>query len=335
MINIEKIKVNLPEDVLPTGEISLVGNIATLSIVGTTVGDKEISVSYDGKLPVKTVLHVTDEMLFEEFTIEPAIKCYTGDIITCTARFSNVPLLSDFDLKAPFGFETIEPPHVEDVRIIAKYKAPNIPMYNAEFIADFRSNTAVKIAKIAVEERPAEFLGLTIGDDSIRVGQEVMVMAQFNKAPSISDLTIVSSDGLMGKMQPEIMDTNVVMSYTGMAVGPQFVTVTFNGVSHTVNTEVIADAIIQTVKVDPETVAIGESSVITVTYDKPRLEDQPMMDVRFDSGLEVRREYQENPERTGGVVIVAGVEQGEKTITFTLNENKPKVVILMIKGIEV
>lgn len=335
MINIEKIKVNLPEDVLPTGEISLVGNIATLTVVGTTTGDKEISVSYDGKLPVSAVLHVTDEMLFEEFTITPAGKCYTGDIITCVARFSNVPLMSDFDLLAPFGFEVIEPPHVEDVRIIAKYKAPEQAMYNAEFVANFRSNTDVKIARIAVEERPAEFLGLLIGDDSIRVGQEVMVIAQFNKAPNVSDLVITSSNGLMGKMQPEVMDTSIVLSYTGMEVGPQFVTVSFNGVTHTVNTEVVADAVIESIKVDPETVAIGESSVITVKYDKPRLLDQPEMDVRFDSGLEVRREYQENPDLTGGVVIVTGVDQGEKTITFTLNENKPKIVILMIKGIEV
>lgn len=335
MINIEKIKVNLPEDVLPTGEISLVGNIATLTVVGTTTGDKEISVSYDGKLPVSTVLHVTDEMLFEEFILEPAGKCYTGDIITCTARFSNVPLMSDFDLVAPYGFEVIEPPHVEDVRIIAKYKAPNTPMYNAIFTANYRSNTAVKIAKMAVEDRPAEFLGLLAGDDSIRVGQEVMVMAQFNKAPNVSDLVITSSNGLMGKMQPEVMDTSIVLSYTGMEVGPQFVTVTFNGVTHTAHIEVVADAVIESVKVDPETIAIGESSVITVKYDKPRLLDQPEMDVRFDNGLEVRREYQENPDLTGGVVIVTGVDQGEKTITFTLNENKPKIVILMIKGIEV
>lgn len=332
MIDVKKINVIVPEGVLLDGEISLTGNIARVGFIATSTGSKTISANYDNGDSKSTTLEVVDRTIFNEFTSEPIGEMFVGENITVTATFSRVPILSDLVLKAPFGFTEHTPAHVVGNAIIVVYTAPNIPVDSATISADYRNGESVKDIKINVINKPAILQELTTDKENGRVGSKVRVTATFDRQiERIEDIVFVPSEGLSISEPAKIEDNTVVIVYTGDTVGVKTIQATFGETEKSVEYEVLADAVIKTVVGEPEPVALAETVTITVTYDKARLEDQPEIDVKLDAGLAERTPYAENPERTGGTMVVTAGEPGDKTVTFTLG-GVPKILKITVNG---
>lgn len=332
MIDVKKINVIVPDGVQLDGEISLTGNIARVGFVATSTGSKTISANYDNGDSKYATLEVVDRTIFNEFTSEPIEEVFVGENITVTATFSRVPILSDLVLTAPFGFTEHTPPHIVGNSIVAVYTSPDIPVESATISADYRNGESTKDIKINVINKPAIFQDLTTDKENGRVGSKVRVTATFDRQiERIEDIVFVPSEGLSISEPAKIEDNTVVIVYTGDTVGVKTIQATFGETEKSVEYEVLADAVIKTVVGEPEPVALAEIVTITVTYDKARLADQPEMDVKLDAGLAEKTPYAENPERTGGTMVVTAGESGDKTATFTLG-GVPKILKITVNG---
>lgn len=329
MIDVRKINLTLPDGVVTEGEISISGNIATVNVISSTVGDKVIKASYDNGSEVSTILRVTEEVLFSSLATEPANKCFTGDVVKVIAAFTKPPQLVDVEITPPAGFTVKAEPKIEGVNVVAEYIAPDDTIQGGEFTVNFRHNTSVKTANMVVIEKPAELQTVEADPASIRISEVTTLTATFNKAPKLSEVIITVPEGLVVKEAAKVIKNTVVAKYQGSIVGDKNVKVEHNGVSKNITISVLADAIVSNVVADPDSIKLGESSVVTVTYDKPRLENQPPMEVKLDAGLAEKLPYTENPEKNGGTIQVVGSEQGDKSITFTLG-GKSKVVKITV-----
>lgn len=330
MIDVKKINVIVPDGVQLDGEISLTGNIARVGFIATSTGSKTISANYDNSDSKSTTLEVVDRTIFNEFAIGPTEEVFVGENITVTATFSRVPILSDLVLTVPFRFTEHTAPHVVGNSIVAVYTAPDIAVQNATISADYRNGEYTKDIKIDVVNKPVIFQDLTTDKESGRVGSKVRVTATFDRQiDRLKDIVFVPSEGLSISEPAKIEDNTVVIVYTGDTVGVKTIQATFGEIEKSVEYEVLADAVIKTVVGEPEPVALAETVTITVTYDKARLEDQPVMDVKLDAGLAEKTPYSENPERTGGTMVVTAGEPGDKTVTFTLG-GVPKILKITV-----
>ncbi len=329
MIDNKKIKLNLPDGVVTEGEISLSGNIATVNILSSTVGDKMISASYGDGEAVSTVLHVTEETLFSSLVTEPALKCFTGDTVKVVATFSKRPVLTDVEITPPAEFTMVSEPKVEGFTVTAEYTAPMDPATGGSFTVNFRHNTAVKTAEMNVLEKPAVLQSVNADPANIRIGEITTMTATFDKAPKLSEVNIVVPDGLTVNEAAKVVKNTVIAKYQGSAIGGKTIRVSHNKVEQTARVNVVADAIVTNVLAEPDSIKLGETSVITVSYDKPRLENQPQMVVKLDAGLAEKTPYAENPEKNGGTMQIVGSEQGDKSVTFTLG-GKPKIVKITV-----
>lgn len=332
MIDIEKIKLNLPEGVVTEGEISLSGNVATVNIISSSTGNKVISASYDDGEPVSTVLQVTDQTLFTGLVSEPALRVLTGGIVKLIASFSKVPLLSDVVITPAVGFQVHSEPTVDGYNIVAEYTAPALPATNCEFTVNFRNNTAIKSVNLVVEETPATMMSLDIAPANVRVGEDITITATFDRAPKLSNFTIDNIPGLTIKDEAHVSDNTIVAVYTAQSVGSHDIVAHYDDQVKEGSVVVLADAIITSITGDPEPVALGGTVNITVLYDKARLENQPEMQVELDVGLAEKTPYAENPEKTGGVMQVVAAEEGDKTVTFILG-GTPKQLKITVNPI--
>lgn len=332
MIDVKKINVIVPDGVQLDGEISLTGNIARVGFIATSTGSKVISANYDNGDSRSTTLEVVDRTILNEFTIEPTEEVFVGENITVTATFSRVPTLSDLVITVPIRFTEHTAPHIVGNSIVAVYTAPDIAVQNATISADYRNGEYTKDVKINVVNKPVIFQDLTTDKENGRVGSKVKVTATFDRQiENLEDIVFVPSEGLSISEPAKIEDNTVVIVYTGDTVGVKTVQATFGETEKSVEYEVLADAVIKTVVGEPEPVALAETVTITVTYDKARLEDQPVMDVKLDAGLAEKTPYSENPERTGGTMVVTAGESGDKTVTFTLG-GVPKILKITVNG---
>lgn len=329
MIDVRKINVVLPPDVTMDGEISISGNIATVTLLPTAVGEKEISVSYDSKHPVTATLHVSEETLFTAFTCSPADRCFAGDTVRCTAKFSKIPLLSDLVITPALGFSVLSEPQVIGNTIVADYTAPEIPAEGLQFIANFRNNTTIKTCNMVVQEKPAVLQQVTSNKEQSRITTEFKLTAEFDKTPKAELLELELPDGVVKQGEPDISDTTMTITLVGNTVGSKTIGVTYAKVKKEVIVEILADAVIRSAAAEPTRIKAGETSAITVDYDKARLIDQPEMQVHLDSGLAEKVSYSERPDRTGGTMVVMGGEAGDKTVTLTL-ASKPTIIRITV-----
>ena len=318
MIDIKKISIVLPEGVTKQGEISLKGNEAELTVVGTTVGPKLVSASYDNGPSKTSSFTVTEVTQFTELVTEPAKKVYCGDPIKLIAKFSKVPVLSEVEILAPAGFTVTEKAKVVGHNVEVTYEAAGTPSLNAEFRVDFRTGTVVKTVQVNVEEKPALLQFVDASKKTARVTEETTVTFGFDKAPKLELMELRPSAGLTVKEAAKVEGNNIVVTYTCNTAGSQSVSGTYNGVVKTQAIEVVADAVIKTATAEPTSVEVGQQSVITVEYDKVFVTGQAALEVVPGAGVAVKVPYAENLAKNGGTVTVVVSQEGAVNVTLRL-----------------
>lgn len=326
-IDVKKIKIVLPEGVTKEGEISLKGNVAELKVVGATVGQKEITASYDGGVSKSVTLTVTEATVFQELTLEPANEVNCGGEVKLIAKFSKAPVLSELAIQMANGFTVKEAAKVVGNNIEATYTAGEVAMENCEFTANFRTDTTVKSAKINIVERPAVLSEVQVEHAEIRIGAKSKVTAVFDKAPKIGEVQVVVPEGLTKDAEPVVEGNNVTFTVTGKTAGAQKIQVTHNKVTKENTITVVTDAVITTATAEPAEVEVGGASVVTVAYDKAFVTGQEALKVQYGEGLAEKVAYAENPEHTGGTLTVTVNAEGAKTLTLTLGGQQKVVTI--------
>lgn len=326
-IDVKKINIVLPEGVTKQGEIALKGNEAELTVIGTTVGPKVISASYDGGVSKTVTLTVTEVTQFDKLTTEPANKVVCEGTVKLVAAFSRVPVLSEVSITHPLGFNETVAPAVVGHNIEATYTASNTPQLGAEFKVDYRSGTVVKTVSIDVEEKPAVLQNLTVSKGIVRLNETVRATFEFDKPPVLSKIELKPTAGLTQSVAPAVEGNNIVVSYTGNTAGTQNVIGVYEGVTKTASVEVVKDAVIKTATADPESVEVGGSSVITVEYDKAFVEGQAVLEVSPAEGINIKTPYAENLAKNGGTVEVTVTGEGAKNITLRLGGEEKVVTI--------
>lgn len=327
MIDVKKISIVLPEGVTKQGEISLKGNEAELTVIGTTVGPKLISASYDGGAKKTTTLTVTEVTQFTAVRTEPADSVYCSEQVKLIAEFSRAPKLEEVKVTAPPSFVQVEAPKVVGHNVEATYTAAGTPQLNSEFSVNFRSGTVEKTVQINVEEKPALLESVDASKKTARVTDETTVTFTFDKEPVLDQMDIRPSSGLSVKTPAAVAGRTITVTYTCNTAGSQTVTGTYNKVSKTQNIEVVKDAVVKTATAKPESVEVGGSSVITVEYDKEFVTGQAALVVEPGEGVAVKTPYAENLAKNGGTVEVVVSAEGDKTVTLRLGGEEKVVTI--------
>lgn len=326
-IDIKKINVVLPEGVSKVGELQLKGEIAELVVLGETIGKKLISVSY-GDTEAKTgELLVTDATLFRDVTLSPTTEVTLGEMVTLTAVFSKPPVLDEVVITSPEGFNEHTPPAIQNNNIVAQYIAGGEPTEAATFEVTFRE-TDTKQASIKVNELPAAIQRLEASKSSVRVGEEFTLSAIFDKAPKDASeaVFVIPSNFKKGESKLIAEENTISIQLTAEEVGDNIV-LECNGMTTTVN--VPADAVMAGVVAFPNSTVVGETCIITATYDKPRLDGQPEVDIVVSGGLIETGDYDETPEKSGGTMLVKATGVGTQTVTFRLG-NVEKVATIEV-----
>lgn len=319
-IDVKKINVVLPEGVSKVGEISLEGNTAELTVVGSTVGPKTISASYDGGTSKSGMLTVTEATVFNILAITPSDQVFIGDSVKLIATFSKTPIITEVNVLAPAGFVATAEPAVKGNNIEATYTAGGPVTDNAKFVVNFRDGEDEKEAVIKVLEKPAVLQTVKATPESVRVSGESKVVLTFDKEPELAKMEEVIPAGLTKTLGPVLNENTIEYTLTGKTAGAQEVVFTYNTQeAKRVTITVVADAVVKTATPAPTEIEVGADSVITVEYDKAFVEGQAAMKVVLGEGLSEKVPYAENPAKNGGTITVTGGQAGEtRTVTFQL-----------------
>lgn len=265
-IDIKKINVVLPEGVSKVGELSLQGNIAELTVVGSTVGVKNISASYDGGEAKQASFTVTDATLFNTLTLEPADKVYPGEVVKLVAAFSKVPVLEEVEILAPAGWAVKTPAAVKGNNVEAEYTAGTIITPNAGFTVTFRKGEAEKQVTIAVEAVDAVMGEITADPTTIKVGAKTKAIVNFDKQPELSKFAVQCPEGLTQDGAGKVVGNSIEVSFTGKTAGPAQIGFTYAEQSPKNITVTVEENIqVQAVDVDPKSVEVGKQAKVKVT----------------------------------------------------------------------
>lgn len=331
MIDIKKINVQLPKGVVQQGEISLQGNVAELTVTGVELGEHTITASYDGKMPKTAILKVTTPLELLDFTVVPTENLYCGEKLTVTATFNTEDITAeDLVISAPDTFTVLSGPTITGNTVVVEYSAPVVPE-KATITANFRSGTTVKEVVVDVTERPAELLGASTDKDTIRITESTDIVFTFNKQPHLEQLELIESDGLtIGEKVVE--GSTIKVTVTGAKAGKHNLRGLYNYVAVDQIINIVTDAVIKTAVASPDAVKVGESSKITVEYDKAIVNGQEPIKIDLGEGVAEKVAYAENETHTGGSLEVTLGQDGPRHITLTLGGQNKVVTITVTQA---
>lgn len=146
--------------------------------------------------------------------------------------------------------------------------------------------TAGKVTKkVAVKVNPADpkpeppaeepkITSISANPQSVEVGKDTVVTIVFDKAPNLSDVTIMpDSAKLTQKIAPAVSGNNVTVTYTGKAAGAAKVSAKYKEgevkeTTVTVSQPAPAKAILQSATPAPTSQQVGKDVTVTLAFDK-------------------------------------------------------------------
>lgn len=124
----------------------------------------------------------------------------------------------------------------------------------------------VKSDTIMVENKPV-FQSLTVDNKLPVTGEDITVIAQFNKTPILSDYNAVPTDGLILKSEPRIDGTKIIVVYTVRDPGEQRVSVTYDGENKVVSVAAELPVTLKTIEISPsDNVTVGNKITLKLKF---------------------------------------------------------------------
>lgn len=261
-----KIQLTIPEGLTQKGDITVddAKKTAKVIVTGKTVGSQEVSVSYNGGEAKKTTIQVTPAPAFSgDPTANPTTVDVGADVTVTQAFTVDGIQVSEVTINPSSGLTAKETASISGKTLTATFtaKTPGAQTVTLEF------KGSQKVCSITVNALPVFSGEPTVQPTEIEVGADVTITQKFDKAGvKVGEVTLTPSAGLTVKTPASISGDTLTVVYTGKTAGAQTVGIKYNGVTKTANVTVLEPVTLKSVTANPESIAQGEDSTITMQF---------------------------------------------------------------------
>lgn len=261
-----KIQLTVPEGLTQKGDIIIddARKTAKVVVTGKTVGSQEVSVSYNGGEAKKVIINVTVAPAFSgDPTATPAAVEVDADVTVTQAFTVDGIQVSEVEITATAGLTKKGEPTISGKTLTAKYTAKT----PGEQTVTLKFKGVTKTATVTVNALPVFAGEPTVNPAQIEVGADVTITQKFDKAGvKVADVALTPSAGLTLKTAAAISGTTLTVVYTGKTAGAQTVGIAYGGATKTANVTVVEPTTLKSVTAEPESIAQGEDSTITMQF---------------------------------------------------------------------